>query len=150
MNQTQLIGRLTRDIELRYTNSGKTVARFTLAVNRDFKNANGDYDVDFINCTIWGKGAENLTNQVHKGSRIGIAGSIRTGSYENSQGTRVYTTEVNLNQYDLLDPRESNQGNYQPSNQQGGNQQSNQQQDNGDPFAKNGEQITIDDDSLPF
>lgn len=150
MNQTQLIGRLTRDIELRYTNSGKAVARFTLAVNRDFKNANGDYDADFINCTIWGKGAENLTNQVHKGSRIGIAGSIRTGSYENSQGTRVYTTEVNLNQYDLLDPRESNQGNYQPSAQQGGNQQSNQQQDNGDPFANTGEQITIDDDSLPF
>ncbi|MCQ5204159.1 single-stranded DNA-binding protein, partial [Mordavella massiliensis] len=94
LNRVVLTGRLTRDAELRYTQGGTSVASFTLAVDRQFRNAQGERDADFINCVIWRKPAENFANFTHKGALVGIDGSLRTRSYENNQGQRVYVTEV--------------------------------------------------------
>lgn len=94
INSSVLVGRLTRDPELRYTSNGVPVAQFTLAVNRNFKNPNGEVDADFINCVIWQDKAERLSEWCHKGSLIGVTGRIQTRNYENDQGQRVYVTEV--------------------------------------------------------
>lgn len=94
INNVVLIGRLTRDVELRYTPTNVAVATFTLAVNRNFKNADGEREADFVNCVIWNKQAENLANWTKKGYLVGITGRIQTRSYENQQGQRVYVTEV--------------------------------------------------------
>ena len=105
INRVVLVGRLTRDIELRYTNSGAAVASFTVAVNRQFTNAQGEREADFINCVIWRKSAENFANFTHKGSLVGIDGRIQTRSYENQQGQRVYVTEVVVENFYLLEPK---------------------------------------------
>lgn len=142
INRAVLTGRLTRDPELKYTQSGNAVCSFTLAVDRQFRNQNGDRDADFINCVIWRKSAENFANFTHKGSMIGVDGRIQVRSYENQQGQRVYITEVVVENFVLLEKRSSQgngysqhsnsqQGNY-PSNNENGYQQSNgASQDNG-------------------
>ena len=107
LNRVVLTGRLTRDAELRYTQGGTSVASFTLAVDRQFRNAQGERDADFINCVIWRKPAENFANFTHKGALVGIDGSLRTRSYENNQGQRVYVTEVQVDNFALLEPRRS-------------------------------------------
>ena len=122
LNRAVLTGRLTRDPELRYTTSGTAVVSFTLAVDRQFRNQNGDRDADFINCVIWRKSAENFSNFTHKGSLVGIEGRIQTRNYENQQGNRVYVTEVVVDNFALLEPRQG--GNNQGGQQYGGNQQS--------------------------
>ncbi|WP_163099454.1 single-stranded DNA-binding protein [Peribacillus alkalitolerans] len=94
INQVILVGRLTKDPELRYTPEGKAVSNITLAVNRNFKNADGDYDADFVHCTIWKRTAENLVQYCQKGSLIGISGRIQTRNYSNPEGKKVYVTEV--------------------------------------------------------
>ena len=104
-----LTGRLTNNPELKYTTSGNAVATFNLAVNRQFKNQNGEREADFIRCIIWRKSAENLTNFTHKGSLIGVEGRIQTRSYENQQGQRVYVTEVIVDSFALLESRQDNQ-----------------------------------------
>ncbi len=104
MNITNLTGRLTKDIELRTTQSGKTVANFTLAVNRRFKSQ-GQPDADFFRCQAWGKTAEVLHQYTHKGSQIGITGRLQNRSYENQQGQNVEITEVIVESMDLLDSR---------------------------------------------
>lgn len=122
LNRAVLTGRLTRDPELRYTTSGTAVVSFTLAVDRQFRNQNGERDADFINCVIWRKSAENFSNFTHKGSLVGIEGRIQTRNYENQQGNRVYVTEVVVDNFALLEPRQNNgmnQGGQQPF----GNQQ---------------------------
>ncbi|MFA6719244.1 MAG: single-stranded DNA-binding protein [Prevotella sp.] len=110
LNRVVLTGRLTKDIELRYTSSGVATGTFSLAVNRGFKNANGDREADFINCVVWRKSAENLANFAHKGSLIGVDGRLQTRNYENNQGQRVYVTEVVLDNFSLLESRSSNDG----------------------------------------
>ena len=141
LNNVNLCGRLTHDIDLRYTQSGKAVGSFSLAVNRNFKNSNGDYEADFINCTIWGKSAENLANFVSKGSLINVSGRLNTRNYDNKQGQKVYVTEVIVENFDLLDSK--NKG--KKVNQTGSkNHQSK------DPFANSGDEIDIDDSALPF
>ncbi|QFV00251.1 single-stranded DNA-binding protein [Limosilactobacillus pontis] len=117
INRAVLTGRLTRDPELRYTTSGTAVVSFTLAVDRQFRNQNGDRDADFINCVIWRKSAENFSNFTHKGSLVGLDGRIQTRNYENQQGQRVYVTEVVVDNFALLEPRQNggmNQGGQQP------------------------------------
>lgn len=104
MNITNLTGRLTKDIELRTTQSGKTVANFTLAVNRRFKSQ-GQPDADFFRCQAWGKTAEVLHQYTHKGSQIGVTGRLQNRSYENQQGQKVEITEVIVESMDLLDSR---------------------------------------------
>ena len=119
INRTILVGRLTRDPELRYTTSGAAVATFSLAVNRQFTNQQGEREADFINCVIWRKAAENFSNFTHKGSLVGIDGRIQTRNYENQQGQRVYVTEVVVENFSLLEPRSHNQnqgGSYQNQN----------------------------------
>lgn len=105
INNVVLVGRLTKDVELRYTQSGLAVANFTLAVNRPFKNQQGEQETDFISCVIWRKNAENLASLTNKGSLIGVTGSIQTRNYENEQGHRVYVTEVLCNNFQLLESK---------------------------------------------
>lgn len=169
INRTTLTGRLTRNVDLRYTQSGVAVGSFTLAVDRRFTNANGQRDADFINCVIWRKSAENFANFVHKGSLVGIDGPIQTRNYENQQGQRVYVTEVVVENFALLEPRSANHNNnngapqnnenpFESSNNGNNNQANNSQPSNNnggngqpaDPFANSGDQIDISDDDLPF
>ena len=123
INNVVLVGRLTRDAELRYTQSNIAVATFTLAVNRPFKNEAGERDADFINCVIWRQSAENLANWAKKGSLIGITGVIQTRSYDNQQGQRVYVTEVVASNFQLLESRNSQQNTQGHQDNHGGYQQ---------------------------
>lgn len=118
INRVVLVGRLTRDVDLRYTASGTAVASFTLAVGRNYTNQNGSRDTDFINCVIWRKPAETLANYAHKGSLIGVEGRIQTRSYENQQGQRVYVTEVSVDNFSLLETRAVAQQRNMMNNQQ--------------------------------
>jgi single-strand DNA-binding protein len=94
INQVILVGRLTKDPEIRYTADGAPVANITLAVSRQFRNAAGEIDTDFVNCSVWRRSAENTANYCRKGSIVGVTGRIQTRSYENAEQTRVYVTEV--------------------------------------------------------
>ncbi len=145
INNLTLIGRLTKDVELKYTPANQAVATFTLAVNRTFKNANGERESDFINCVIWRKSAENFANWVKKGALIGITGRIQTRNYENAQGQRVYVTEVIAENFQMLESRNQQQGQQQAQPQQATQQQAKQP----DPFA-GGAPTSLNDDSLPF
>lgn len=150
MNSICLVGRLTKDVELRYTPSNVAVATFTLAVNRTFKNENGDREADFINCVMWRQQAENLANWAKKGALIGITGRIQTRSYENQQGQRVYVTEVVAENFQMLESRAAREG----GNANGGYNQSQQQapsysKNNGNPFG-NSNPMDIQDSDLPF
>ncbi|WP_283576235.1 single-stranded DNA-binding protein [Limosilactobacillus oris] len=155
INRAVLTGRLTRDPELRYTTSGTAVVSFTLAVDRQFRNQNGDRDADFVNCVIWRKSAENFSNFTHKGSLVGVEGRIQTRNYENQQGNRVYVTEVVVDNFALLEPRQNsgmNQGGQQqpfnngsnqpfagqPQQQFGGNQPQTNNAPQGNPSSNNG------------
>ena len=109
MNSAQLVGRLTRDPEVRYSDGGSTVARFTLAVDRRFKKDGGD-DADFINCVAFGKTAEFLEKWFRKGQRLGLTGRIQTGSYVNQEGTKVYTTEVVVENVECVESKGASAG----------------------------------------
>ena len=145
INNLTLIGRLTKDVELKYTPANQAVAQFTLAVNRTFKNANGERESDFINCVIWRKSAENFANWAKKGALIGITGRIQTRNYENAQGQRVYVTEVIADNFQMLESRSQQQGQQQAQPQQATQQQAKQP----DPFA-GGAPTSLNDDDLPF
>lgn len=167
INNVVLVGRMTRDAELRYTPSNVAVATFSLAVNRNFKGANGERETDFINCVIWRQQAENLANWAKKGALIGITGRIQTRNYENQQGQRVYVTEVVADNFQMLESRASREaaspGGY--SNNNFGNTSgafgdspvtdgfystpANNFQSGSDPFGAAGS-IDISDDDLPF
>ncbi|MEN1746496.1 single-stranded DNA-binding protein [Lactiplantibacillus plantarum] len=152
INRSVLVGRLTRDPELRYTNGGAAVATFTIAVNRQFTNQSGEREADFISCVIWRKAAENLTNFTHKGSLIGIDGHIQTRNYENQQGTRIYVTEVVVDNFSLLESRaESEHHQSANSNSHSSNNSDNRKYDNNqNQYGNNGGQIDISSDDLPF
>ncbi|GEO63990.1 single-stranded DNA-binding protein [Companilactobacillus nantensis] len=161
INRTVLVGRLTRDPELRYTTNGAAVASFTVAVNRTFTNAQGEREADFINCTIWRKAAENFANLVHKGSLVGIDGRIQTRNYE-KDGQRVYVTEVIVDNFSKLewDNDSNGQSNGRADNQASKSNNTNdysqkradnvQKNNNTDPFADNSKPIDISDSDLPF
>lgn len=161
MNRTILVGRLTKDPELRYTPNGVPVATFTLAVNRSFTNAQGEREADFINCVIWRKPAENVANFLSKGSLAGVDGRIQTRNYEGQDGKRVYVTEVLAESVQFLEPRNSREqsdnsgggakeawNNAQKQQQSGGNNNYTRVDD--DPFKNSGKSIDISDDDLPF
>jgi single-strand DNA-binding protein len=135
MNKVLLIGRLTKDAELRYTANGKAVASFTVAVQRNKEEA------DFINCVAWNKTAENLANYTSKGSLIGVEGSIQTRNYKNNEGKTVYVTEVWAQSVEFLSSKGKGSGSQN-------NAPSGQNQAYNDPFA--GEGTPIDDSDLPF
>ena len=104
INNVSLTGRLTKDVEIRYTQNGNAVAGFTLAVNRKFKSE-GQPEADFINCVIWNKSAETLANYCTKGSLIGVEGNIQTRNYENAEGNTVWVTEVYANSFTFLESK---------------------------------------------
>lgn len=106
MNKVVLIGRLTKDPEIRYTPAGNAVSTFSIAVNRDYKNANGEYDTDFINCVAWNQTAEFMGNYLRKGYQIAVSGNIQTRNYQDQSGKTVYVTEVIVNQVQNLTPLE--------------------------------------------
>lgn len=149
MNSVNIIGRFTRDPDLRYTPNGKAVANGTLAVQRSFKNAQGEHDADFINVVIWGKIAEVVINNTSKGKMIGGTGRLQSRSYENNENKKVFVTEVVIDDITMI---EWNNGKQSGSVGQSGQQ--NQSQDGqgpqNDPFKNNNEPIEISDDDLPF
>lgn len=171
INRVVLVGRLTRDPELRYTPQNIPVARFTIAVNRTFVASNGERETDFINCVVWRKPAENMAKYLSKGSLVGVEGRIQTGSYDAQDGTKRYTTEVICDSIQFLESKSSR--NAAPNNDYGnygnnnngynnnnfGNQTRNNNQANQfptinleDDFEFNtSKNINIkDDDDLPF
>lgn len=132
-NRAVLIGRLTKDPDLRFTPNGVAVCNFTLAVNRPFKNPQtGEYEADFIPVVVWRKAAENAGNYLKKGSLAAVDGRIQTRNYENNQGQRVYVTEVVAETVQFLEPKKQEQQRYT--------------HDPGDPF--HGE--PVNDSDLPF
>lgn len=148
INRVVLTGRLTRNLELKTTQNGLSVASFTLAVNKQFTDANGNRGADFINCVIWRKSAENLCKFTHKGSLIGIDGRLQTRSYDNNNGQKVFVTEVVVDSFSLLEPKSESQTNDQSSNN---NSYSNANTaTEPDPFAGSGDTVDISDDDLPF
>lgn len=162
INNVVLIGRLTKNVELRYTTSGTAVATFTLAVNRQFTNAQGEREADFIQCVMWRKAAENFANYTHKGSLVGITGRIQTRNYENNQGNRVYVTEVVTENFSLLEPKsnpentDGNSNGYSQGQDNSANEASQSSTQSGrnpaasEPFAGDSEPVDISDDDLPF
>lgn len=176
LNRVVLVGRLTKDPDLRYTPSGVAVANFTLAVNRPFTNQQGNREADFINCVVWRRPAENLANYMKKGSMVGVDGRLQTRNFEGQDGKMVYMTEVVADSVQFLETKSSNQGNggqgssgYQQNqnrnqnqnqgqnqnqnqnqNQDQNNSNQNQNQNEEDPFKNNGQPIDISDDDLPF
>ena len=145
INNTTLVGRLTKDADLRYTSDGTATATFSLAVNRPFKSASGEREADFINCVIWRKNAENFANFTRKGSLVGITGRIQTRNYENKEGQRVYVTEVVAENFALLESKKDGASNGQTG--QSNNRSSNQPID---PFNSHSEPYSINSDDLPF
>lgn len=125
INRVALVGRLTRDPELRRTNNGTAVTSFTLAVNRTFQSADGQ-DADFIQCVCWNKLAENVDTYCSKGSLVGIEGKLRSRSYDNAQGQKVYVVEVICDVVQFIETKRDRQ-NDQPSQSQYHQQQSYQQ-----------------------
>ncbi|MEX0380039.1 single-stranded DNA-binding protein [Leuconostoc sp. MS02] len=145
INRVVLIGRLTRDVELRYTQSGTAVGTFSMAVNRQFTNQAGEREADFINAVIWRKAAENFANFTGKGALVAVEGRLQTRNYENNQGQRVYVTEVVVDNFSLLesraesDKRRAQNGTSEPSSNNGGGFSASAPSDNSfggvDPFA---------------
>ncbi|MDY0404134.1 single-stranded DNA-binding protein [Virgibacillus sp. 179-BFC.A HS] len=168
LNRVVLVGRLTKDPDLRYTPSGVAVANFTVACNRPFTNQQGNREADFINCVIWRRPAENLANYMKKGSLIGVDGRIQTRNFEGQDGKRVYVTEVVADSVQFLESKGASQSqgggfgnnnfgsgydqNRNQNNQMNPNPNRNQNQEpmDDDPFKDNGEPIDISDDDLPF
>ena len=163
MNSVQLIGRLTKDIDLRYTQSGTAVGSFNLAVERNFKNADGERETDFIRCQIWRKAAENFAKFTKKGSLVGLEGKLQTRNYENNQGQRVYVTEVVIEYFSLLESKKNSQNNNASGTQNNDMGEYNQQTQNTAQgqygansasqfggFANQQNSINVTDDQLPF
>lgn len=159
MNKVFLIGRLTRDPELRYTSSNIATATFSLAVDRNFTNQNGEREADFINIVVWRKQAENVKNYLTKGSQVAIDGRIQTRSYDGQDGQKRYVTEVVADNVQFLGTRASNNSsdnNAVPAFNDNATpydfaQSSPSTTDvSNDPFADFGSSIEISDDELPF
>lgn len=150
MNKVLLVGRITKDPELRTTTSGLSVVSFSLAVNRNFKNKEGNYDADFINVSVFGKQAENMSKYVSKGSQIGVEGRIQTRSYDAQDGTKRYVTEVVADNVEFMgskrDASSSNSMDFvdAPSQETGVDVSSE------DPFKDFGSEVALSDDDLPF
>ena len=157
MNKAILIGRLTKDPELRTTPTGRNVCQFSVAVNRTYTGANGEREADFINCVVWDKQAENLVKYQKKGNQIAIEGRIQTRNYDDQDGKKVYVTEILAHNISFLDAK---------GNTAGGNTLSNlpeppisEERDNTpmetvsvdtDPFEAFGDSVEISDNDLPF
>ncbi|MCD7640688.1 single-stranded DNA-binding protein [Listeria monocytogenes] len=159
MNRVVLVGRLTKDPELRYTPAGVAVATFTLAVNRPFKNGQGEQVADFIQCVVWRKLAENAANFLKKGSLAGVDGRVQTRNYEGNDGKRVYVTEIAAESVQFLEPKNNHAEGFTSNNNQNRSKYSNDSQtssyradssQNNNVQPENSKPINISDDDLPF
>ncbi len=160
MNKVFLIGRLTRDPELRYTGSNIPVATFSLAVNRNFSNQQGEREADFINIVVWRKQAENVKNYLSQGSQVAVDGRIQTRSYDGNDGQKRYVTEVVAENVEFLGSK--NSSNNSNNNASSSNNTEPTPYDfaetpetkgtdiDSNPFADFGASIEISDDELPF
>ena len=144
MNKIMLIGRLTKDPELRYTQGGTAVANFTLAVNRRFTNQNGEREADFINCQAWQKTAEFVANYFKKGQQMALEGRLQVRSYDGNDGQRHWKTEVVAEQIEFV----GSKGNGSNSNNASGN--SGGSGDNAPSQLGWGQEVVFDDNDLPF
>lgn len=162
LNRVILIGRLTRDPELRYTPAGVAVTQFTLAVDRPFSNQGGQREADFIPIVTWRQLAETCANYLRKGRLAAVEGRIQVRSYDNNEGKRVYVTEVIADNVRFLEsansgnreagvPASGGGGNYGGGMGSSGNRSNfGGGRDNQDPFQDDGRPIDISDDDLPF
>lgn len=157
MNRVELVGRLTAKPELRYTPSNVAYTRFTVAVNRRFTNAQGEREADFISVIAWRRQAENVCQYLDKGSLVSVEGSIQTGSYEDKDGNRRYTTEVLADSVQFLESRRSGGDNFMMDNQYNApdmspydyqNNVSNNVSFDSDPFESFGDSVSLDDADL--
>lgn len=159
MNKVLLVGRLTRDPELRTTPGGMAVTRFTIAVSQNFTNRNGERGADFINCSAWGRQADNISKYCSKGTLVSAEGRIRTSSYEAQDGTRRYTTEVVCDTVNFLSSKSSSsegtqRNDYMPQSNNNDMMDMAMPMETADltedPFKSFGEEITLSSDDLPF
>ena len=154
MNKAILIGRLTRDPELRTTPTGRNVCQFSVAVNRTFTNANGEREADFINCVVWDKQAENLSKYQKKGNQSAVEGRIQTRNYDDKDGKRVYVTEILATNISFLDAKGTSNGggsfNNMPEPPMEDNSNATTVSVDKDPFEAFGDSIEISDNDLPF
>ena len=161
MNKVMLVGRLTRDPEMRTSTSGMQIASFSLAVNRNFRNKEGNVGADFINVVVFGKQAETIGKYVTKGQQLGVEGRIQTRSYDAQDGTKRYVTEVVADNFEFLSSKNSGSGTASaPVNAYVDTTSSfyvdEPSKDNGvdisgeDPFKNFGNEVALSDDDLPF
>jgi single-strand DNA-binding protein len=163
LNRTILIGRLTRDPELRYTPAGVAVTQFTLAVDRPFTSQGGEREADFIPVVTWRQLAETCANYLRKGRLTAVEGRIQVRNYENNEGKRVYVTEVIADNVRFLESTQNREGggassggaipeepSYGGGNSGRGNNNFSRNNNNQDPFSGDGKPIDISDDDLPF
>ena len=154
MNRVELIGRLTRDPELRYTGSNIATTRFTLAVNRPFQSQNGEQGTDFINVVVWRKQAENVKKYCTKGSLVAVEGRIQTGSYE-KDGQRVYTTDVVADSVQFLESKAQSENRMSSDGSDLSpadfvNQEVKESDMSDEVFANFGDSVEISDDDIAF
>lgn len=158
MNKAMLVGRLTRDPELRHTTTGRAVCQITVAINRPFTSQDGQREADFINVVVWDKSAENVAKYVHKGSQVSVEGRIQTRSYDNTEGKKVYVTEVIAQSVQFLDSKSSTPSQDYVSNTNPFDNVSSEPSSpametvevDKDPFESFGDSIQISDNDLPF
>lgn len=156
INRVVLVGRLTKAPELKYTQSGIAVTRFTLAVSRTFSNQQGQKEADFVNCVAWRKQAENIANYLNKGSLAGVDGRIQTSSFDGQDGKRVFMTEVVAESVQFLEPRSASEqrgsstGNGHYQSQGSYQQQPFQNPHPGNAYGANAHVPGVNDDDLPF
>ena len=162
MNKVFLVGRLTRDPELRYGANNNAVMRTSIAVDRTFANQNGEREADFINIVAFGNRAETMKKYLTKGSQIAVSGRIQTGSYDDKDGKRVYTTDVIIDEFQFLDSKGSRTETTSSSNDGGltpydfadtsssTSNNANESENDVDVFKDFGDKIEIDDSDLPF
>ena len=157
MNKAILIGRLTKDPELRTTPTGRNVCQFSVAVSRNFTNANGEREADFINCVVWDKQAENLVKYQKKGNQIAVEGRIQTRNYDDKDGKKVYVTEILASNISFLDSKGTGATgntsfNNLPEPPMADTSSNNMETVSveKDPFEAFGDSIEISDNDLPF
>lgn len=144
MNKIIISGNLCKNIELRYTTSNIAVLQNTVAVRNDFKNADGEYDSEFINIVVWRQTAEFLNNYADKGSKVLVEGRLTTRSYDKQDGTKAYVTEVVAEKVELLDSKKT------ANNEQKAAENQQKETEQSDPFKEFGSEIVLTDDDLPF
>lgn len=142
-NNVLLIGRLTRDIEVRYTESNIAVGNITLAVPSSFKNKNGEYDTDFINCVLYKEIAERVKEYTHKGDLIAVRGRLHTRTYDDKEGIKHFITEVIVERITFLSPKKE-------TTQEVAEEHKEETQIESDPFEEFNEQVQLSDEDLPF